>query len=373
MEHPRYQGPIIDSHTHADGTNLNLVQEIGSRNGVAAMVNLWNGKLPPPAFDDWVEEVGEHKWRETGPTGYDTAGVGETNFLLHHTPDLARIAEPDFASFISDDVRAAATAGASGIKVWKNLGLGIKDERGELVAVDDPRLDPLWRTAGESGLPVSIHVADPVAFFEPLTPDNERYEELSLHPEWWFGGEEFPTFDEIMGQLENIVARHQSTTFIGLHLGCYAENLDFVGHMLDSYPNYMVDTAARIAEFGRHGAARVREFFVTYADRILFGTDLARTRSLWLPEDRFYERELGGFYDLHWRYFETAEKEMAHPFPEQGSWTVDGIDLPDEVLGQLYYQNAIRTIPGLERVRRETEDTHRGYVEPGATPRDVRE
>lgn len=362
--HRRYSGPVIDSHVHVDGGNLSLVRDIATRNEIAAMVDLWNGQLPPPAFDDWSREL----WQSPARGGREGEARSEAEFegldlLLYHTPDLSRVGSRDFADSVAHDVRSAAEAGAAGIKVWKNLGLRIRDDRGELVSVDDPRLDPLWRTAGETGLPVSIHAADPVAFFEPLDESNERYEELSLHPEWWFGSEEFPAFEEVIGALENVVARTPQTTFIGVHLGCYAENLEFVGRMLDSYPNYFVDTAARIGEFGRHGAAVVREFFISYADRILFGTDLARTRALWLPEDRFYDSILEDFYDLHWRYFETAEKGLRHPFPEQGSWTVDGIDLPGEVLESLYYNNARRAIPTLGE--RETHAAGERRVESG--------
>lgn len=346
MNHPRHVGPVIDSHTHADGNNLPRVLRVAEVNGIEKMIDLWNGQLPPPAFSVWKEELDSSMVARPPAANPDRDGRPAA-VLAHHTPDLSRIGEPGFPEAVERDTRAAAGAGASGIKVWKNLGLGVRDESGGLVRVDDRRLDPLWRVAGEENLPVSIHVADPVAFFEPLDEDNERYEELTAHPDWWFGAEEFPSFDEIIAQLEVIVARWPGTTFIGLHMGCYAENLDFVARMLDRYSNYYVDTAARIAEFGRHGASKVRDFFMTYADRILFGTDLARTGSLWLPEEGIYSDLLDGFYDLHWRYFETAEKGLSHPFPEQGAWRVDGIDLPSDVLEQLYYHNARRAIPTL--------------------------
>lgn len=332
MAHPRYSGLVIDAHAHVDGSRFELVQTAMDSNCIDGLVNLWNVEWPPPRFGDWLREFSRAR---------------DDRMVLYHTPDLSRIAEPGFDEFVARDVTDAAASGASGIKVWKNLGLHIKDAEERLVPVDDARLDPLWKTAADAGLPVSIHVADPVAFFRPLNDSNERYAELSQHPEWWFGGPQFPSFEEIMGQFESLVAGHPETTFVGVHLGCYAENLEFVGGMLDSYPNYYVDTSARIGEFGRHGAEKVRDFFVRYADRILFGTDIARTAALWLPEEGYYDRSMRDFYDLHWRYFETDERGLPNPFPLQSDWPVDGIELPDDVLAKLYYANALRVIPGL--------------------------
>jgi predicted TIM-barrel fold metal-dependent hydrolase len=140
------------------------------------------------------------------------------------------------------------------------------------VAVDDARLDPIWETAGELGLPVIIHVADPVAFFEPLDKHNERWEELRAHPDWHFPNPPFPPFLQIMGELANLIARHPRTTFIGAHVGCYAENLDWVGALLERCPNFFVDISARLGELGRQPYSS-RRFFLN-SDRILFGADV---------------------------------------------------------------------------------------------------
>ncbi len=332
MAHPRYDGPVIDVHTHVDGPRVDLVDTIMDTNGIARIVNLWDLAWPPPSFDAWRAELSR-------------AGTGK--MALYHTPNLSRIAEPNFAPFIVDDIQRAAAHGAAGIKIWKNLGLRVVDETERLVPVDDPRLAPLWETAGATNLPISIHIADPVAFFKPFDEHNERYAELIAHPDWWFGGAGLPSFEELMAQFERVVAAHPRTTFIGVHMGCYAEDLGFVGRMLDAYPNYYVDTSARISEFGRHGARVVHDFFLRYARRILFGSDLVRVSAEWLPDDETYEPTLETFYDRHWRYFETDEHGLPHPFPVQGDWTVDGIDLPWEVLEQIYYTNAQRVIPAL--------------------------
>lgn len=332
MPHPRYSGPLLDCHCHFDHGHRDLAPAIARANGVAGFVNLWDLEWPPPDFPSWK-------------AGFGAAPAQE--MVLFHTPDLSHVDAPDFADRTRRGVEEATALGAGGLKVWKNLGLGIRDASGALVAVDDPRLAPVWEAAGDAGLPVAVHTADPVAFFEPLDERNARYRELSEHPDWWFGRDELPSFCELLGQFERIVARHPQTTFVGVHMGHCAEDLGVVGDMLERLPNYFIDTSARVGEIGRQDPAVVHDFFVRFQDRILFGSDVVRTRALTLPEEGLYAPDLRDFYDLHWQFFETDQPDLTHPFPIQGAWTVHGIDLPNDVLKRLYHENAARVIPAL--------------------------
>ncbi len=221
--------------------------------------------------------------------------------------------------------------GAQGLKIWKVLGLHVKDQRGELVPVDDPRLVPVWETAGELGIPVLIHIADPAAFFDPLTPQNERYEELSRNPDWAFSGEQFPPFSTLIEQFDRLVARHPGTNFIGAHVGCYPENLAWVSHMLDAYPHFNIDFSARIAELGRQPYS-VRRLFLRFPDRILFGTDTAPNRDTY----RIYYR----FLESDDEYFDYEPADI----PGQGRWQIYGLYLPDDVLQRVYFLNAERIL-----------------------------
>lgn len=310
------------------------MERIAVANALDGMVNLWDLSTPPPAFADWAAAF----------AGSDAPVV------LSHAADLSGIGRPGFAEDLAAQVRDAARRGAAGLKVWKDLGLGLRDVSGQLVAVDDPRLDPMWAAAGECELPISIHVADPVAFFAPLDEHNERRAELEAHPDWWFGAPWLPSFDELLAQFDRVIGRHPDTTFIGVHVGCHAEDLGHVAEMLERHPNYLVDTSARLAEIGRQDPDAVRRFFIRFADRILFGTDLARTPVLTLPEHDGRDPALCGFYAQHWRYFETAEPGLPHPFPLQGDWTIHGIDLPEDVLTRIYYDNARRVFAALREV-----------------------
>ena len=258
--------------------------------------------------------------------------------------DYAMWAErPDFGEVEAVRLRSAAAAGARGLKVWKLLGLRARDPAGRLVPVDDLRLDPLWAAAAESRLPVTIHVADPIAFFDPLDAANERYEELLEHPDWHFWptrprgrpeAEGFPPFDEIIDGLEAVVARHPGTTFIGAHVGCVPEDLGRVDRMLAAYPNWHVDIAARIAELGRQPYS-ARDLIVRWPDRVLFGTDAPPDAAAWA---------------VYARFLETRDESFPYD-PDggpgsQGRWQVHGLGLPDEVLQAVYADNARRLIFG---------------------------
>ena len=244
--------------------------------------------------------------------------------------------DPAFGETEARRLRASAAAGARGLKVWKTLGLRLRDGRDHLIAVDDERLDPLWAAAADLGLPVMIHVADPVALFQPADRFNERIEELAAHPDWHFFPTRpepdpaypgFPPFEEIMEQFAGLLGRHPRTVFIGAHVGCYAENLAWVGEALAAFPNFHVDPSARMAELGRQPYS-ARDFFLRWQDRILFGTDAA-------PNLAAYRR--------WYRFLETRDEYFDYG-GGQGRWNVSGLDLPDDVLRKVYRENALRLI-----------------------------
>jgi predicted TIM-barrel fold metal-dependent hydrolase len=254
---------------------------------------------------------------------------------------------PDFGVMEAGRFEDAARLGARGLKAWKPLGLRARDPEGRVVAVDDERLDPLWAMGARLGLPIVVHVADPIAFFDPLDERNERWEELAAHPDWHFwpprGSEAartaspadpdagFTPFDEILAAFDRVIGRHPETTFIGAHVGCAAEDLALVSGMLDHHPNYHVDIAGRLGELGRQPYTS-RTFFLHYADRILFGTDLG------------YDPEM---YRLHYRFLETFDESFDYStdeVPPQGRWQVHGLGLPDDVLRKVYAENARRLI-----------------------------
>jgi predicted TIM-barrel fold metal-dependent hydrolase len=326
VEHPRF--PVVDAHNHLGellpGASFagnwprrpveELVAEL-DRSGVRAVVDL-DGGFGERLRREIARYCEPYPDRFVVFAGLDYDAFGR---------------ERDIGGHLARQLRDSAAAGARGLKVWKPLGLRLRDETGRLFPVDDPRLDELWATAGELRLPVLIHVADPVAFFRPLDRFNERWEELHAHPDWHFYGGDFPTFDQLIAQLAEVVGRHRATTFIGAHVGCYAENLGWVGALLERCPNFFVDIGARLGELGRQPYT-ARDFFIRYADRVLFGTDQPPRREV---------------YQLHYRFLETRDEYFNYglgEIPSQGRWMIYGLSLPDETLRKVYYENAARLL-----------------------------
>ena len=267
---------------------------------------------------------------------YDRAHPGR--FVTFTQVDWREVAGGDgFGERLAAQLREAADGGARGLKVWKNFELHLCDDAGGLIAPDDERLAPLWEAAADVGVPVLIHTGDPLAFFDPMDERNERIEELLEHPDWWFGDRSrFPSFDDLLGAFERLVASHPRTTFIGAHVAGAAEDLAWVGRMLDAYPNLHVDLAARIAELGRQPRA-TRALLERHPTRILFGTDE-------FPP-------MQEVYAIHFRFLETADESFAYSIedpPPQGRWAISGLDLPEDVLRAVYRDNALRLIPGLD-------------------------
>jgi predicted TIM-barrel fold metal-dependent hydrolase len=232
-----------------------------------------------------------------------------------------------FPVWAANRLRVQKERGAQGLKIWKGLGLNVRDQRDQLVSVDDRRLDIIWQTAAELNLPVMIHVGDPAAFFEPLDEHNERWEELHEHHDWIFTSPPYPTFISILQAFANLVSNHPQTTFIGAHVGCYAENLSWVGALLRRCPNLYIDISGRIGELGRQPYTS-RRFFLDYSDRILFGLDLGPDVASYRISYRFLETD-----DEYFNY-NVAE------VPQQGRWQVHGLYLPEDVLKNVYYANA---------------------------------
>ena len=276
--------------------------------------------------------------------------IAPGRFIVFANIDFAKVNDPQFSKLAMADLEEAYRLGARGLKSFKALGLGHKDEHGKLLRFDDPRFDPIWTKCSELGIPVWFHIGDPAAFFRPPTPDNERYAELSVHPEWGFYGDQWPSREALLVQMVNVLLRHPETTFVGVHFGNNPENIRYVGALLDRFPNFNIDTAARVGEIGRQDPTRLREFFIRYQDRILFGSDIVYgpdNVDLGVPmPGKRTNAEAKLFFETHWRFFETSARNMNHPSPIQGNWRVNAINLPPQVLRKLYSENARRLIPG---------------------------
>ena len=324
MERPRF--PVIDAHNHL-GRWLSGHWMIDDVDELVGRMDRLNVELVVNLDGRWGAEL------EANLDRYDRAHPGRFATFGHVDWSLLATADGDDGSVLVDQVEAAVAAGAKGLKIWKDLGLGVRDVDGELVRPDDDRVIEVVQAAGRAGIPVLVHCADPKAFFEPLDRTNERIEELAAHPDWWFGADGLPTFDELLAAFERLVAACPDATIIGAHVGNCAEDLSLVGRMLNRHDNYLIDLGARMAELGRQPRA-ARRLMLEHGDRILFGTDAFpltdQQLRLWF---RFLETD-----DECFDY--APEREV----PPQGRWTVSALDLPDDVLARIYHANARRVL-----------------------------
>jgi predicted TIM-barrel fold metal-dependent hydrolase len=255
--------------------------------------------------------------------------VAPDRFKIFISPDFARIDEPNFGRDEAARIEVAVRNGIRGVQIFNRLGMSHRDKSGNLIAIDDPRLQPIWAKCGELGIPVQIQSGDPLAFHnQPVDRYNERYDEMIGNPSYsYYGKEGAFSKEELLRQRNNIIASNPNTIFIGAHACDLAEDLGRVSMWLDQYPNYYFDISARISELGRQPYT-ARDFIIRHQDRVLYGTD---TR----PKPEAYQ--------ITYRFLETND-EYFDPTPVhklQGRWMIYGLNLPDDVLEKVYNKNAL--------------------------------
>lgn len=349
----RAKFPVFDAHIHLGYSNLTADQVVRIMDScnVYKLVNLetqgWWGEKLREMIQSYQAKYPER-------------------FITVANIDYSNIDDPDFPQQAVEQLNQAYELGARAIKIWRNLGLSIRDTQGKLVRIDDPRFDPLWERAGELKMPVIMHIADPTSFWKPVDGKNERYEELQAklteqspkwgkygplfdaltgtyfkvslmrHPERLYyhsafdwTGNYYPTKEELIAQRDRVIAKHPRTVFIGAHMGYLPDDLEFVRKELDRMPNYFVEMSHVVNELGRQPYT-ARRFFIDYQDRILFGLDGKPESDAYRASFRFLETwdQYFDFPRAHWNRF--------------GRWKIYGIGLPDSVLKKVYSQNAER-------------------------------
>jgi uncharacterized protein len=311
----RAKYPFIDVHSHQslganyerlskemDAMNMRVMVNLSGRTGDALASALRNAQTTAPG-----------------------------RFVFFANLQFSGIDEPTWGQNAAAQLERDVKAGARGLKIFKNLGLDLKDRSGKRVPVDDPRIDPVWRKAGELGIPVLIHTAEPRQFFDPHDKNNERWLELKERPERARPPGEYPAWETIIAEQHRLFRKHPRTIFINAHLGWLGGDLAHLGALMDSLPNMYTEIGAVLAELGRQPRF-ARQFLVKYQDRVLFGKDSYQ------PDE----------YHTYFRTLETADEYFPYYRRRHAFWRMYGLDLPDEVLKKIYYRNALRIIPGLD-------------------------
>lgn len=319
-EHPITSAkyPFVDAHAHLRATSEaeidELLEQMDAMN-MAVIVNLSGGS-------------GEELKRNV-----DASREHADGRILHFANvDFSSVDDPDFGEKAAAQLEADVRNGASGLKIYKSLGMYVTYEDGARVKTDDPHLGPIWEKAGELDIPVLIHTGDPAPFWEPQDRFNERWFELKERPRRKRPPE--PSWETIMGEHWNLIRNHPNTTFISAHLSWLGNDLDRLGELLDEMPNMYTELGAVIGELGRQPRTG-REFFVEYQDRILMG------------KDSFEPSE----YHVYFRIFETADEYFPYYRKRHAFWRMYGMELPDEVLRKVYYENALEIIPNIDPSR----------------------
>lgn len=319
-EHPKTQSkyPFIDVHNHqfemANQDLSTLIKDMDKLN-MKVMVNL-SGQ-GGATLQKMIGNIrSNYPKRFIVFTNVDFSGVGTDGWIEKAVAQLEQ------------DVKN----GANGLKIYKNLGFSVKDNKGNRVAVDDARLDAIWRKAGQLKIPVIIHTADPKSFWDPMDEKNERWLELATHPNRKRGPDNPVPWEQLIEEQHRMFKKHPGTTFIAAHFGWYPNDLSKLSVLMDEIPNMTVEFGAVIAELGRQPRA-ARQFFERYQDRILFGKDS------WVPAE----------YATYFRVLETEDEYFPYHKKYHAFWRMYGMGLPDSILKKVYYKNALRIIPNIDK------------------------
>ena len=253
-------------------------------------------------------------------------------FIVFANIDFKNVGEAGWSEKAAKQLEEDVKNGANGLKIYKSIGFSVNDVNGKRVTVDDPRLDAIWKKAGDLKIPVLIHTADPKPFWQPMDSTNERWLELATHPRRKRGDDDPAPFDTLIAEQHRMFQKHPKTIFIAAHFGWYPNDLGKLGQLLDAMPNVVVEFGAIIAELGRQ-PRMANHFFTKYQDRILFGKDS------WVPDE----------YPTYFRVLESTDEYFPYHKKYHAFWSMYGMGLSDEILKKIYYKNALRIIPNIDK------------------------
>ena len=242
---------------------------------------------------------------------------------------------PSFAAETIRQLDRDFDNGAVAVKIWKNIGMELKNPQGQFVMPDDPVFAPIYRAIAARNKTLIAHLAEPDSCWQPLNPANPDYDYYKAHPEWYmYGRPDHPSKPKILEARDQLLAQNPDLRVVGAHLGSMEADLGGLAQRFDRYPNFAVDTAARVAYLALQPREKVRAFLIKYQDRVLYGTDLGyRPKG---DSDNLQDWE--STYLRDWKFFSTNETV------EFEGRKFQGLQLPDAVLRKLYHDNAVHWI-----------------------------
>ncbi|MSU23099.1 MAG: hypothetical protein EXS32_04665 [Opitutus sp.] len=258
------------------------------------------------------------------------------------TFDLRPRDEPGYAASTIAWLDRAFARGAVAVKIWKEVGMEIKDRNGKFILPDDPLFDPIYAHLAKRGKPLHAHLAEPIDAWRPLDPDSPHYGYYSQNPQWHlYGKPGYPSHEALIAARDHIMKKHPTLVVVGAHLGSLEHDLEGIAARFERFPNFYIDVAARTRNLARHPSEKVRALFLKYSDRIMYGLDAS-----WIPHRRdappTNAQRQGHVNSLELRYRTDFDY-----YAGQGEMTYNGrkteaLKLPREVLEKFYHANAER-------------------------------
>lgn len=321
----------IDAHLHLHGDSQTAYLAQARKDNFRALtINVDYGDFPPPARQREVASKLAHAHPK------DVAWVA--------TFSTKGFARQDWTATTLEDLDTALSDGAVGVKVWKNIGMDLRDATGKPVMVDDARFDRLFDGLSQRGAMVLGHQGEPHNCWLPLdkmTVNSDR-EYFKAHPAYhMYRHPEMPSYDQQMAARDRLLAKHPTLRFTGVHLASLEWDIDRLAGFLDAHPAVNVDVAARIGQLqyqSQRDRGRVRAFFIRYQDRLMYGSDLAQSAA---QPDHEFAKDLDTVWRRDWRYFATGDSVTV---PELDT-PARGLSLPRRVIDKLFRENAEKTFP----------------------------
>jgi len=247
--------------------------------------------------------------------------------------------EPGFGRRAIQQLDADFAAGAIAVKIYKVMGMEMKSKAGKYVMPDDPAFEPIYKDIAAHHRTVVAHIAEPDSCWQPPNPASPDYEYYRQNPqEYAYAHPEWPSKAAILAARDHLVAENPNLRVIGAHLGSMEADVNQMAQRFDRFPNFAVDTAARVPYFMLQPRDKVRAFLIKYQDRILYATDIVV-----MPKDKT-DAALSEFTDTYardWKFFATDQSV------EYKGHRYQGLALPGPVLRKIFHENAVHWLPGI--------------------------
>lgn len=320
-----YKIEKIDVHAHALTYRPDFVQQAKQDNFILTSINVEVPDLPPVDSQQYYVLQLHREF--------------PNNIYLVTTFETKTINEPGWADRQLEYLKKSFDSGALGIKVWKNIGMAIRDKDSNFIMIDNPIFAPIFNYLKQNHIPVIGHLGEPKNCWLPLdsmTTNNDR-EYFAQHPQYhMYLHPEYPSYEAQIKARDNLLEKHPDLKFIGAHLASLEWDVDEIAKRLDKFPNMSVETAARMGQLQYQSFEnwqKVHDFFIKYQDRIMYGTDLEQSHT---DNPDSVRKNAHETWIRDWRYFTTGDSLQSTMVNSK----FKGLNLPTEVIDKIYYTNA---------------------------------